>query len=94
MAEMRRINVIVTGLVQGVGYRYYTLVQAQQLGLSGWVRNLPDGRVEVVAQGNSVALVQLLEALKSGPNRATVEGAVVDWLEPEQLPVDKFSVRY
>lgn len=63
---------LVDGDVQGVGFRYYVMRQAQALGLDGWVRNLPDGRVEVLARGNQGALSALETALRRGPSRARV----------------------
>jgi acylphosphatase len=57
----------VRGLVQGVGFRYFALRQAQALGLRGWVRNLPDGSVEVVAEGPDADLDVLEARLREGP---------------------------
>jgi acylphosphatase len=56
----RRVHCIVTGIVQGVGFRYYTRDEAMRLGLRGWVRNLDDGNVEVVVEGPEEALQQLV----------------------------------
>jgi acylphosphatase len=69
------------GLVQGVGFRYFTLRQAQSLGLVGWVRNLRDGTVEVVARGEASAVEQLHEILTIGPRSSQV-----DRLEPFPIP--------
>jgi acylphosphatase len=71
-----RKRALVSGDVQGVGFRMNTLVQAERLGLSGFVRNLPDGRVEVEAEGAGATVARLLSWLESGPryaNVATVE---------------------
>ncbi len=68
----QRLNVIVFGRVQGVGFRFFVLQQAVALGLSGWVRNLADGMVEVLAEGDSVSLQELLAALHEGPDAAYV----------------------
>lgn len=62
----------VSGRVQGVGFRYATLDEARRLGLSGWVRNLPDGRVEVLAQGETARLDQFFRWLQQGPPTARV----------------------
>jgi acylphosphatase len=65
---------VVNGRVQGVGFRYFVVREAQALGLAGWVRNLPDGRVEVLAHGEA-DLVNALEArLWEGPPHAQVAG--------------------
>jgi len=63
---------LVQGRVQGVGYRYFVLRAARELGLSGWARNLPDGSVEVVAEGSEAALASLEESLREGPSFARV----------------------
>jgi acylphosphatase len=71
MGMMQRM--LVSGRVQRVGYRDWTIRNARQLGLTGWVRNLSDGRVEVLADGDEDALHKFLEALRAGPRLATVE---------------------
>lgn len=63
---------LVTGVVQGVGFRYFVATRANQLGLTGWVRNLPDGQVEVVVRGSPVQLADLELALERGPRSAQV----------------------
>jgi acylphosphatase len=67
------VRFIVTGLVQGVGFRYFTVRRAGPLGVAGWVTNLPDGRVEVVARGEEGAIAALGEALAGGPRGARVD---------------------
>jgi len=71
MGMMQRL--LVTGRVQRVGYRDWTVRNARELGLTGWVRNLSDGRVEVLADGDEDSLHKLLEALRAGPRLALVE---------------------
>ena len=61
------------GIVQGVGFRYFALRHAQDLGLAGWVRNLPDGSVEVAARGPSESLERLKEILSVGPRAGRVD---------------------
>lgn len=63
---------LITGKVQGVGYRYFTVRAARELGLAGWVRNLSDGRVEVLAVGAARKLSNLEGELRLGPLRAEV----------------------
>jgi acylphosphatase len=65
---------LVTGRVQGVGYRYFVLREAERLGLAGFARNLPDGRVEVVAEGSDAVLIELEARLRRGPSFASVDG--------------------
>lgn len=64
---------IVSGRVQGVGFRYFVQRQAQAIGLAGWVRNLADGRVEAFVEGLPVQLAQIEELLQEGPSMAYVE---------------------
>lgn len=69
----RRIHVWISGRVQGVSFRYHASQRARALGLTGWVRNLADGRVELVAEGPSEDLRALLDWCGEGPAAARVE---------------------
>ncbi len=69
---MNARNIIVTGRVQGVGFRWFVLRRAKSLGLTGWVRNLPDGSVEVWAEGKEDILESLESLLKDGPSGSMV----------------------
>lgn len=68
---------LVSGRVQGVGYRYFTQRAAVELGLSGWVRNLGDGRVEAHAEGSVAALHEFEGRLRLGPRMAEVRGVEI-----------------
>lgn len=72
--DQERLHAVVRGRVQGVSFRYYTQATARRLGLSGWVRNLPAGTVEVMAEGPGEALDALLAFLHRGPPAAHVAG--------------------
>jgi acylphosphatase len=72
MRAMAAYRYLVTGRVQGVGYRYFVLREAERLGLAGFARNLPDGSVEVVAEGAEEVLGQLEARLRAGPSFASV----------------------
>jgi acylphosphatase len=74
---MRRVHVIVSGRVQGVFFRGATHAQMRSLGLSGWVRNLPDGRVEAVVEGDDARVERALAFLRRGPPHAKVESVEV-----------------
>jgi acylphosphatase len=87
-----RLDALVSGRVQGVGYRYFVLRVAQGLGLTGWVSNLPDGRVRCVAEGSHVALEGLLAELERGPGGARVANVDATWLAGTGH-FDRFSVR-
>lgn len=81
-----RLHVLVRGRVQGVGFRWFVREQARELRLAGWVRNRPDGTVEVAAEGTSAALAQFRAALTDGPAGASV--AAVDDLDPPDEAFD------
>ena len=83
---------LVAGRVQGVGFRWFTVDTAAREGLGGWVRNLPDGRVEAVAEGESESVARFEVALWRGPARARVEDVQVSDTEPLGA-VDGFSIR-
>ena len=78
---MKRLTAIVYGRVQGVSFRHYTRLEAQQLGLVGWVANRPDGAVQVVAEGGKLPLEQLAAFLQHGPVMAHVTEVVAQWQE-------------
>ncbi|MCP4197533.1 MAG: acylphosphatase [Proteobacteria bacterium] len=72
----------VHGLVQGVAFRHYTRVTANRLNLSGWVRNLPNGAVEILAEGPEGQLKDLVTWIHRGPDFAQVDRVHIDWRKP------------
>jgi acylphosphatase len=70
---METIHLEVEGRVQGVGFRWFVVEQARGLAVGGWVRNRPDGRVEIAATGSRAALEKLEIAIRAGPRGARVE---------------------
>ncbi|TDA26974.1 MAG: acylphosphatase [Archaeoglobi archaeon] len=88
---MKAIEVFISGIVQGVGFRYFTLKVARELGIKGYVKNLPDGRVYIYAVGDEKSLEKLLEKVKIGPPLAVVRDIVVREAEPKEF--EKFEVR-
>lgn len=74
-----RAHVIVSGRVQGVLFRWETLRRARSLGICGWVRNLPDGRVEALLEGEEKNVNKLLDWMRVGPEMAVVKSLEVDW---------------
>lgn len=90
--SMATFEFIVSGIVQGVGYRYYTLRMAERLGIRGWVRNLPNGEVQVVASADDGALEQFEQLLLEGPRMSRVTG--VQRLPAPDEEHHGFSVRY
>ncbi|HUS29104.1 MAG TPA: acylphosphatase [Kofleriaceae bacterium] len=89
---MRRIRAIVSGRVQGVSYRASTADKARQLGLAGWVKNLPDGSVELEAEGSPDQVAALVTWCHHGPPAARVDNVTVEELSP--TGGDDFDVRY
>lgn len=80
--EQVRAHVLIAGRVQGVSFRAYTRDRARAAGVEGWVRNLPDGRVEAVFEGSRQAVQRLVSWCYSGPTHAQVEKVDVTWEEP------------
>jgi len=78
---VKRIHAYVKGIVQGVGFRYFVYRHAKTLDLTGYVRNLPDGRVEVVAEGSEESLRELVSLLWEGPVGSYVENVELEWSE-------------
>jgi len=91
MAEIAR-HVRLTGRVQGVFYRSWLQQQAQELGVKGWVRNCPDGRVEAHVEGNAATVADLVERMRDGPPAAKVED-LRTW-DVESCDFDGFEVRH
>lgn len=88
-----RLHGIVTGVVQGVNFRWYTQRRALDLGLVGWVRNRPDGSVEFVAEGARIDLERLLDFVRIGPSMAVVENVEVEW-NTATGEFHRFEIRY
>ena len=93
MPDEVRLQAIVHGHVQGVNFRYYTHLRAQELGVTGYVRNKWDGTVEVVAEGERGAIEKMLEFLKLGPRAARVQRVDSQWQDPTGQ-FGHFEVRY
>ena len=93
MPEKVRLQAIVHGRVQGVNFRYYTQLRAQELGVTGYVRNRWDRTVEVVAEGEREAVEKLLEFIKVGPRGALVQRVHSQWQDPTGQ-FEYFEVRY
>ncbi|MEK7798989.1 MAG: acylphosphatase [Acidobacteriota bacterium] len=90
---MKAFRFLVSGVVQGVGYRLFTVRAARSLGIRGFARNLPAGRVEGVAAGPAEGIRQFLEQLRSGPRGAVGSGLEASEAEIEP-DTDQFEVRF
>jgi len=93
MGLMVRAHVYVSGRVQGVFFRYETKSLADELGVKGWVRNLPDGRVEAVFEGEEELVKKMIDFCKKGPPGARVTGINVEW-EDYKGEFDGFYIRH
>ncbi len=87
-----RLDAVVTGRVQGVGFRYFVLVTANRLGVVGWVANQLNGSVQCIAEGSREDLERLAEALAVGPAGALVTNVSQAWMPPVG-GFDRFSIR-
>jgi acylphosphatase len=88
-----RLHSLIDGRVQGVGFRNFVLIKAEELDLTGWVRNTYQGQVEVLAEGPRPALEIFFEQLKVGPGPAFVTTITQDW-EPATGEFPYFAVRH
>jgi acylphosphatase len=86
------VRIIVSGLVQGVGFRYYIYREANALGLTGYVRNLPTGQVEIVASGEKGMIDELIKSARTGPSYASVAGVDLKPIDPPQT-FKEFDIR-
>jgi len=87
-----RAEIIVNGLVQGVGFRYFVYRNANQLELTGYVQNLFSGEVLTVVEGDKSLIEELIKKIKVGPMHASVKNCVVDWTEPKN-EFEHFEIR-
>ncbi len=91
MADKVRAHIFVSGLVQGVFFRENTRQEAEKLGIKGWVKNLPDDRVEAVFEGNRNKVEEMIKWVKNGPSPAKVENIDLNW-ENFQDEFSKFNI--
>ncbi len=86
-------HILILGMVQGVGYRYFAIRSARDLGLKGYVRNLRGDAVEVEVEGEKGLILELFQALRAGPPAAYVRDAQIKWHDPKGEFTD-FGVRF
>ena len=85
LSKQTHAHAFISGKVQGVGYRYSTMNEAKRLGLNGWVRNLPDSRVEAIFEGESEVVEEMIRWCHQGPIAAVVKDVQVEYSEAEGL---------
>lgn len=89
---MKSIYIIIDGRVQGVGFRYFALLKATELNLTGWVKNTRDGKVEIEASGEQQNLNTFIDWMKTGPTRAIIKTFSVSDITPTRT-FTNFSIR-
>lgn len=89
---MKQVHVFISGFVQGVGFRRFILRQAQDLRLTGWVKNLPDNRVEAVFQGSKEKIDQMIAICEKGPFLSEVKEVVAEWEEVSVKTFKSFEI--
>ena len=88
-----RAEIVVNGLVQGVGFRYFVMREAKKLELNGYVKNLYTGEVLTVVEGEKAIIEEMINKLRVGPIHASVKSCKIDWQEPKNEFTD-FEVRF
>ena len=91
--EIKALHVYYSGRVQGVGFRFTAEAIAMKLGLTGWVKNLPDGKVEVLCEGAEAQLLTFLDCLRCSVVGRYIKAEDINWLEPTQEHSD-FTIRF
>ena len=81
MQDNKRCRIIISGQVQGVFYRAFAKNAAEKNNVTGYARNLPDSKVEVIAEGDEFDLLSFIQLLRTGPPNAVVEGFDMEWQE-------------
>ncbi len=89
---MKRVRILVEGRLQGINFRYHTQQEAQKLGLTGFVRNLSDGRIEIDAQGDDQNIEKLLTWCQEGPQSDHLKSILFRYDEPAEH-ISEFVVR-
>jgi len=88
-----RAEIVVNGLVQGVGFRYFVMREAQKLELNGYVKNLYTGEVLTIVEGEKAVVEEMVKKLRVGPIHASVKSCKVDWQEPKN-EFTEFEVKF
>jgi len=88
-----RAHILVSGLVQGVFFRFFTVKKAKEFGVFGWVKNLPDGKIEAIFEGEKEKVQNLVEWMKRGPPNARVDGVKIEWQKFEGK-FDNFEIKF
>ncbi len=87
-----RVHIVVEGLVQGVGFRWFVYRKAEALGVTGWVRNLYNGSVEIEAEGDRSLLEAFINDVKVGPRSAHVTNLKIEWKDSKPPLYQRFDI--
>ena len=90
---MKTVEIYLSGIVQGVGFRYYTKQVAKELSVKGYVKNLADGRVYIIAVGDDAMLDKFVSAIKKGPRLAVVKSVEIREIQSAE-EFKNFEIRY
>lgn len=82
---MKQVHLVISGYVQGIGYRYFVKTTAVRLSISGWVRNIKGNQVEAVFQGQPTAIEEMIAYCRKGPFLAEVKDVIVTWEEADTI---------
>jgi len=93
VSEMATARVLITGRVQGVGFRYFVTSTAEKFPIKGYVRNLETGSVEIEVEGEKTKVHQFVTAVRSGPRNAQVSDFQLEW-KPYENKYEDFSVKF
>jgi acylphosphatase len=88
-----RVHIVVEGVVQGVGFRWFVYRLAESLGIAGWVRNLANGNVEIEAEAERSILEEFIKEVKVGPRSAHVTNLRIEWTQPSRHEFSHFQIR-
>lgn len=91
--SVKALHIIVHGIVQGVGFRFFVRDRSVQYGIKGWVRNLPNGTVEIHAEGEEEMLTEFVTKVLQGPSFGHVSRLVKDWVEPKNK-YEEFKIMF
>lgn len=89
---MYQVHVLISGFVQGVGFRHFVKSKAEKLDITGWVRNTSDGKVDAVFSGAKEKIEEMIEMCRKGPFLAEVKNVEVKWKETEKMVFDSFTI--
>lgn len=93
LTRLRRAHLLVHGRVQGVGFRAFVQSQAVRRALKGWVKNLPDGRVESEVEGDEALVNEFIRTVRRGPPLARVQNVDLEWINPHARD-SSFEIMY